>query len=129
MKKLSLAVLAVFVALLLAGVPTRAQDNSAKSNAQAAGQESKSAAKNAGKAAEKGTEKGVDKVTGKIDINSASSEQLQKLSGIGPATADKIIAGRPYRTKRDLLSKKIVSQKEYDAISDKIVAHKATAKP
>ena len=128
MKKLSLAVLAAFVALLLAGVPAQAQDNSAKSNAQAAGQESKSAAKNAGKAAEKTTEKGVDKVTGKIDINSASSEDLQKLSGIGPATADKIIAGRPYNSKRDLLTRKIISQKEYDAIREKIVAHKATAK-
>jgi DNA uptake protein ComE-like DNA-binding protein len=47
------------------------------------------------------------------------------LSGIGPATADKIIAGRPYNSKRDLLTRKIVSQKEYDVISDKIVAHKA----
>ncbi len=129
MKKPSLVVLAVFVALLLAGVPARAQDNSAKSNAQAAGQESKSAAKNAGKAAEKGTEKGVDKVTGKIDINSATKEELDKLPGIGSAIADKIIAGRPYNSKRDLLTRKIVSQKEYDAIREKIVAHKATAKP
>lgn len=129
MKKVSLAVLTVLVALLLAGVSAPAQDSSAKSNAKSAGQESKSAAKNTGKAAEKTAEKGADKVTGKIDVNSASSEELQKLSGIGPATADKIIAGRPYNTKRDLLTKKIVSQKEYDAIKDKIVAHRATAKP
>lgn len=128
MKKLLLALLTIAVALLVAGVLAQAQD-SAKSNAQSAGQESKSAAKNAGKAAEKTTDKGMDKITGKTDINSATSEQLQKLPGIGPATADKIIAGRPYKSKRDLLTRKIVSEKEYDAITDKIVAHKATAKP
>jgi competence protein ComEA len=128
MKKLSLAVLSALLALLLAGVSAQSQDTSAKSNAQTAGQESKSAAKSAGKAAQKTTEKAADKVTGKTDVNSASKEDLDKLPGIGPATADKIIAGRPYNTKRDLLAKKIVSQKEYAAIKDKIVAHKATAK-
>jgi DNA uptake protein ComE-like DNA-binding protein len=63
-----------------------------------------------------------------VDVNTASKKDLEALKGVGPATADKIIAGRPYNTKRDLLTKKIVSQKEYDAIKDKIVAHKATAK-
>ena len=60
---------------------------------------------------------------GKMDINSASAADLEKLPGIGPATSAKIIAGRPYKTKRDLLTKKIVSQSEYDKISDNIIAH------
>ena len=128
MKKLTLSLLALVVALLMTGMTARAQDTGAKSSAQAAGQESKSAAKNTGKAAEKGATKAEDKITGKVDVNSASKEDLEKLPGIGPATADKIIANRPYTTKRDLLTKKIVGQKEYEAIRDKIVAHKATAK-
>lgn len=64
---------------------------------------------------------------GKMDINSASKDDLEKLPGIGPATSQKIIDGRPYKTKRDLLTKKIVGQAEYDKIKDNIIAHQDTA--
>ena len=60
-----------------------------------------------------------------MDINAASQEDLEKLAGIGPVTAKKIIDGRPYRNKHELLAKKIVSQGEYDKIKEQIVAHQA----
>jgi competence protein ComEA len=62
----------------------------------------------------------------KIDLNSASKEDLEKLPGIGPATSQKIIDGRPYRAKNELVTKKIVTKGEYDKIKDQIIAHQAT---
>jgi DNA uptake protein ComE-like DNA-binding protein len=62
----------------------------------------------------------------KLDINRATRDQLEALPGIGSAYSQKIIDGRPYHSKRDLLTRKIVSQKTYAGIQDKIIAHRAT---
>ncbi|HEU4415781.1 MAG TPA: helix-hairpin-helix domain-containing protein [Candidatus Angelobacter sp.] len=59
-----------------------------------------------------------------VDINAASKAELTALPGIGDAYSQKIIDGRPYNSKRDLLTKKILPQATYDQVKDKIVAHR-----
>ncbi|WP_448202895.1 ComEA family DNA-binding protein [Azospirillum sp. sgz302134] len=57
-----------------------------------------------------------------IDINSASKDELMTLPGIGEARSDAIVKNRPYRSKDELVSKKIVPSNVYSGIKDQIAA-------
>ena len=57
-----------------------------------------------------------------VDINSASLDDLKALPGIGDKYSAKIIAGRPYSNKTQLVSKNIIPQATYNKIQDKIIA-------
>jgi DNA uptake protein ComE-like DNA-binding protein len=62
-----------------------------------------------------------------IDINSATAEQLKMLPGINDPLAQKIVEGRPYRVKTDLVRKNVIPQAAYNKIAGLVIAKQTTA--
>ena len=60
-----------------------------------------------------------------LDINTATKAELTALPGIGDAYSQKIISGRPYARKDQLVSRNIIPKATYDKIKDEIIAKQA----
>ena len=112
MRKLWLLLFTAVLAITLSVASLSAQSSSSSSNAQTTSTAKSKTATPAGE---------------KLDINSATREQLQALPGIGEAYSQKIIDNRPYHSKRDLVTKKIIPQSTYDKIQGQIIAHQGTS--
>ena len=60
----------------------------------------------------------------KLDINTATADQLKAFPGIGEAYSKRIIDGRPYTAKNQLVSRGVLPQGVYNKIKDSIIASK-----
>ena len=60
-----------------------------------------------------------------LDLNTATKDQLLSLPGVTSAQADRIIADRPFTDPHQLVSRRILSQSEYDKIGDRLTAKPA----
>jgi DNA uptake protein ComE-like DNA-binding protein len=59
----------------------------------------------------------------RLDLNTATREQLVALPGIGETYADAIIKGRPYKTKGELVQKKVIPSAAFKKIRGLVIAH------
>jgi len=59
---------------------------------------------------------------GILDINTATADELRQVPGIGEAYSAKIVAGRPYRAKNELVDKGIMPAGVYAKVKDHLVA-------
>lgn len=102
----------LLVAALAVGVPfTSLADDKVPAKAAAAAKEAKAAA---------------PAKSGKLlDLNTASRAELEALPAIGKVKAGKIIAGRPWKGKDDLVAKGILSDADYAKVKDMIIAKQA----
>jgi DNA uptake protein ComE-like DNA-binding protein len=67
-----------------------------------------------------------ENATAKLDLNTATKEELDALSGVGEAYAQRIIEGRPYKSKIDLVRKGVLPQSTYDKIKDQVTARRTS---
>ena len=75
------------------------------------------------------TAKGAKQTNSRVDLNTASKEELDALPGIGDAYAQKIIDGRPYNSKSDLVRRIILPASTYEKIKDQVAAHQGSKSP
>ena len=121
-----MAGLALTAALTVAGCSgdSAEREREIREQAAKAAAEAKPKIEEAGRAvkaavdgAKEGWENGTQK---KLDLNAATVDELTELPGIGKHEARRIVAGRPYHDKHDLVSKKILSASSYEKLKDEV---------
>jgi competence protein ComEA len=61
---------------------------------------------------------------GLLDINTATPDQLKALPGMGDAYVKRIVDGRPYTAKNQLVTRGVIPQAAYEKVKDQIIAHR-----
>jgi competence protein ComEA len=87
------------------------------------------AAEHQAKVAAEGVKEGWNRdQAGKVDLNSATETELRALPGLNDSDLRRIMHARPYKTKQELLTRGILSQKEYDNIQDQLIVQGPAAR-
>jgi len=119
MKRTLVVTLGAATLVLAAAAVAFAQDSTATAPSSTPAAPEKHATHHAGKAA-------AAKHT-MVDINSASADDLKKLPGITDEQAEKIVAARPFKSRAELLTKKLVTRAEYRKIRSWVTAKQEAA--